>query len=199
VGVADRPVTTDTSGMNRSIRMIVPRLAAGVVSLVALLALLLGAVPASAGEPCGPCRGCGHTAGGHDYGGTGCGPRYWGAVREDPHCVDPCDGCVRWRGCHGGRQAPDMLVPWQLPPGRGFLTAEQVGWRLGPCRTCGPGSSAAPCGSCGPCGNSLRAKHAVARPWRPVIDDVRPYVGEWGDWRPDLGPLGSWAGGLWPW
>lgn len=173
-------VMTDTFCMNESIGMITTRAAAVAVALLALVAL-----PASAGGPCGHC---GHSACGRDYGGTGCGPRYWGAVHEDPHCVDPCDGCARWRGCHGVRQPPDMLVPWQLPPGRGFLSAEQVGWVPGPCMTCGPGSSSAPCGSCGPCGNSVLAK----KPWRPcrsIIEDVRPNVAEWG----------YWFGSVWPW
>jgi hypothetical protein len=82
------------------------------------------------------CRGCRGAAA--SWGGTGCGPRYHGAVHEEPNTPDPCDHCVRWRGCNNARQMPDMLAPWQLPPGRGFQTAEQMGWRSGPCTTCGP-------------------------------------------------------------
>lgn len=154
----------------------------------------------------GHCAACGPTVGGQDYGHTGCGPRYWGAVYEDPHCVDPCDSCNRWRGPHGVRQGPDLLAPWQLPPGQGFLSAEQVGWVSGPCSTCGPGSAAAPCGSCEPCGHSF--KHFV-KPCRPILNDVRPRVAEWaawrppvagfGAWQPDFTELGYWAGSLWPW
>ena len=86
------------------------------------------------------CRG-GHAAG-SVWAGPVCGPRYHGAVHEGPNRPDPCDSCNRWRGCDGGRQFPDMLAPWQMPPGRGFRSPEQMGWRGGPCTTCGPRVSA---------------------------------------------------------
>ncbi|MFM7033611.1 MAG: hypothetical protein ACKOYJ_00230 [Planctomycetia bacterium] len=74
------------------------------------------------------CKSCGCGAGGSPYGNTGCGPRYWGAVPEEGWCPDPCDRCARWRGCHGAGPGLDMLAPWQLPPGRGFMNAEQMGY-----------------------------------------------------------------------
>jgi hypothetical protein len=189
--------TTDTTGMNAAIRIIVGS------AVVALGFMLPGATRSGAGEPCGacrqhvggPCAGCRQHGGGRDYGTTGCGPRYWGAVYEDPHCVDPCDSCGRWRGCNGARQLPDMLAPWQLPPGRGFLSGEQVGYAPGPCRSCGPGSSAGPCGTCGPCGNSLLAKHA-AKPCRSIYADLRP---DFSALRPDFTAWGHWVGSVWPW
>jgi len=99
---------------------------------------------AAAGEPRSPCRGCGRcgNAGGAvtPYGDTGCGPRYCGAKHDEPATPDPCDACNRWRGCNGARERPDMLAPWQLPPGRGFRTAADVGYAGngggGPCLTC---------------------------------------------------------------
>ncbi|MCX7416060.1 MAG: hypothetical protein NTY25_06180, partial [Planctomycetia bacterium] len=72
-------------------------------------------------------------------GDTGCGPRYRGAVHEEPNCPDPCDACNRWRGCNGAREMPDMLAPWQLPPGRGFQSPAQTGYAVGgPCPECRP-------------------------------------------------------------
>jgi hypothetical protein len=47
-----------------------------------------------------------------------------------------CAGWHAWAAGHSDFQ--NMLAPWQLPPGRGFQTAEQMGWRSGPCTTCGP-------------------------------------------------------------
>jgi len=81
----------------------------------------------------GSVRGGGHC---HD---CGCGPRYWGAVHDEPWCPDPCDACGRYRGCNGARQAPEMLAPWQLPPGRGFTPPRQLGWRPLPCVDCANG------------------------------------------------------------
>ena len=94
------------------------------------------AVSAAAGGACHACRG---TAGGMTTpcGDTGCGPRYCGEKHE-PSRPDPCDACNRWRGCNGARELPEMLAPWQLPPGRGFQPPEAFGYRPGPCRTCGP-------------------------------------------------------------
>jgi hypothetical protein len=95
------------------------------------------AVPVLAGlaacAAAGPACGGGHC---HD---CGCGPRYWGAVHDEPWCPDPCDACARWRGCNGVRQQPEMLAPWQLPPGRGFAPAQQFGWRNMPCVDCANG------------------------------------------------------------
>lgn len=98
--------------------------------------LMLAAVTsAHAGHPF-HCPTCGPGSGGSPYGNTGCGPRYCGEKHE-PSCPDPCDACARWRGCNGARQAPDMLAPWQLPPGRGFMTAEQLGYDTRPsCHRC---------------------------------------------------------------
>jgi hypothetical protein len=83
-------------------------------------------------------------AGGHHHtawgqkppcGSTGCGPRYCGEKHE-PSCPDPCDACNRWRACNGVGEMPDMLAPWQLPPGRGFQSPEAFGYRTGPCAEC---------------------------------------------------------------
>ena len=83
------------------------------------------------------CAACGCGAGGSPYGNTGCGPRYWGAVPEEGWCPDPCDRCGRWRGPCGTMPGSDLLAPWQLPPGRGFMTAEQVGYDTrGGCDRC---------------------------------------------------------------
>jgi len=87
---------------------------------------------------CGPCGGVGGTT--TPYGDTGCGPRYCGAKHDEPCGPDPCDSCNRWQGCNGAREAADMLAPWQLPPGRGFRTAADVGYAGngggGPCLEC---------------------------------------------------------------
>jgi hypothetical protein len=77
-------------------------------------------------QSCGPCGGAAHQS--TPYGDMGCGPKYCGAVHDDPCGVDPCDSCNRWSGCNGARQGPDMLAPWQLPPCRGFQSAAQVGY-----------------------------------------------------------------------
>ena len=94
-------------------------------------------------------QACGPTAAGSAWCGTGCGPRYCGEKHE-PSCPDPCDACNRWHGCNGARQMPDMLAPWQMPPGRGFRSPTELGYWPGPCGECG--------GSCGPCGK---------KPWWP--------------------------------
>jgi len=122
---------TDTSGMTRTMIMVT-----GVGLAVGMLA------PAAlAGGPCRTCR----TAAGlpKPYGDTGCGPRYKGAVHDDPWCRDPCDGCGRWtgKGCQRVMQPPEMLAPWQLPPGRGFQPASAFGYApppCGGCKDCGP-------------------------------------------------------------
>ena len=93
---------------------------------------LVSGLPAGAGEWLPGCRSCGPCGTGAGqatpYGDTGCGPRYHGAVHDDPCGVDPCDSCNRWAGCNGARQMTDMLAPWQLPPGCGFRTAAEVGY-----------------------------------------------------------------------
>jgi hypothetical protein len=116
------------------------------------LAIVIAAMLANASRAAEPCRSCGparKTAAGAEtpYGDTGCGPRYWGAVHEEPACPDPCDCCVRWRGCHGTGPSLEKFPPWQLPPGRGFVPAEGVGYETGPC---------AACQTCGPRWTSLR-------------------------------------------
>ena len=87
---------------------------------------------------CGPCGGAGGTT--TPYGDTGCGRRYCGAKHDEPWTPDPCDSCNRWRGCNGAREMPEQLAPWQLPPGRGFRTAADVGYLGngggGPCTEC---------------------------------------------------------------
>ena len=107
--------------------------------IVGLAFLTLWSV-ASAGEPCGACSHCKKTAAGNEtpYGDTGCGPRYCGAKHEECWAPDPCDACVRWKGCNGARQMPEKLAPWQLPPGRGFQSGADVGYRAAPCGTCNP-------------------------------------------------------------
>jgi hypothetical protein len=86
------------------------------------------------------CPSCGCGTGGSPYGNTGCGPRYWGAVPDEGWCPDPCDRCGRWRGCPSGMPGLDLLAPWQLPPGRGFMTPEQVGYDTRrSCQRCQPG------------------------------------------------------------
>ncbi len=104
--------------------------------LAALVVMVCGFVAAVADAGGHSCRG---TAGGMTTpgGDTGCGPRYCGEKHE-PSRPDPCDACNRWRGCNGARELPDMLAPWQLPPGRGFQTPQAVGYHSGPCRRCGP-------------------------------------------------------------
>ncbi|MCE9632520.1 MAG: hypothetical protein K8S94_17685 [Planctomycetia bacterium] len=111
--------------------------------MVLVVASIVVSAAARAGDPCGKCVACKKTAAGDEtpYGDTGCGPRYCGAVHEEPWCPDPCDRCARWRGCNGTRQGPEKLAPWQLPPGRGFQSGEDVGYfapRCGECQTCGP-------------------------------------------------------------
>jgi hypothetical protein len=115
------------------------------------LALAVAAtLSASAGDFCATCRpprGCRPSAWGMEppCGDTGCGPRYWGPCHDDPCPPDPCDGCNRWFGCNGARQGPDLLAPWQLTPGRGFMPPETQGYIApDPCSTCTTG----PLGGC---------------------------------------------------
>lgn len=99
------------------------------------LAVCAGIAVASLASAGGPCGRCGGTAAGLESpcGETGCGPRYWGAVHDEPPWPDPCDACGRWIGCNGARQGQELLAPWQLPPGRGFTPPGQLGY--GPTRT----------------------------------------------------------------
>ncbi len=127
-----------TTGLKSSNRLAITLLLVGVGIAVA-------ALPAPAAEllkktcgNCGPCGGAGGAV--TPYGDTGCGPRYCGAKHDEPWTPDPCDTCNRWRGCNGAYERPDMLAPWQLPPGRGFQTAADVGYAGngggGPCLEC---------------------------------------------------------------
>jgi hypothetical protein len=128
-------VTTDTSDMKRTL------VGAGRILIVAAVGLATFAAASAA--PCGKCRHCTRTAAGAEtpYGDTGCGPRYCGAKHDECWVPDPCDGCARWRGCNGAREMPEKLAPWQLPPGRGFQSGQDVGYaagRCGACQACGP-------------------------------------------------------------
>ena len=131
------PRTTDTLGMKRTI----------VIVGLALFSGWLAAAVVSAGDHCGRCGG---TAAGMETpcGNLGCGPRYWGAVHDEPPWPDPCDACGRWIGCHGSPQGPEMFAPWQLPPGRGFTPPCQLGYGptrgvcedAGACKDCAVGT-----------------------------------------------------------
>jgi len=135
---------TDTSGMrNRTVRSRCLILAAS------LLAGIVAAVAVAGGHHCGRCGG---TEAGtpYPYGDMGCGPRYCGPE----HWRDPCDACGRWIGGHGSRQPPEMLAPWQLPPGRGFTPPAALGYQR-PIGVCGEGAPCGPCqagGECHACG-----------------------------------------------
>lgn len=125
---------TDTGGMkNRTSR------SRCLILAVSLLAGIVAAVAVAGGHHCGRCGGseAGTT---YPYGDKGCGPRYC----RPEHWRDPCDACGRWVGCNGGRQGPEMLAPWQLPPGRGFTPPAALGYER-PIGVCGEG---APCGNC---------------------------------------------------
>jgi len=131
---------TDTTGMKASFIT--------ACAFAVLVVVILMAVPAPAGEAF-HCRECGGGAAGMStpYGDTGCGPRYCGAKHEEPNCPDPCDSCNRWRGCNGVGPGNDLLPPWQLPPGRGFQSAEDVGY-----------DTRRQCQACQDCGHHARAK-----------------------------------------
>ena len=126
-------LTTDTTGMGH----VVGKLGG---------ACLVVVVTAALAEAGWPCFGCRDTAGGTSYGCRACGPRVYGPCHEPVGPVDQCDACARFAGCEGYRQQPEMLAPWQLPPGRGFRPPEAFGYRSGPCGDC------ADCGACGPRG-----------------------------------------------
>ncbi len=126
---------TDTTGMRNACG----KLGGSVVALAIVFAVMAGG--AVAGGRCRDCAGCRDAAGGSPYGTTGCGPRVYGPCHEPVGPRDQCDACGRFAGCEGYRQLPDMLAPWQLPPGRGFRPPEAFGYLSGPCSecaTCGP-------------------------------------------------------------
>ena len=158
---------------------------------------------------CGEARagglfcGCGPTAAGATTpdGDTGCGPEYHGAVHDEPLCVDPCEGCGRWRGCDGARQMPDWLAPWQMPPGCGFRSPSELGYRCvpGPCPAgpCGRGHATQCSGGSGSCGAGRGCGMPCGRRPRGRCGAPARGVG-WGDWRlsslswPDLPEWPSW-------
>ena len=111
-----------------------------VLSVVALLTVGVGRTASA-----WPCRNCGPEPGflrspvGETMpcGSQGCGPRYWGPRGEEPCGPDPCNNCNRWHDCNGASRGPDLLAPWQLPPGRGFMTPAEVGYiPEDPCDDC---------------------------------------------------------------
>ena len=107
---------------------------------ISLLAGIAVAAIASAADH--HCSRCGDTAAGMTTpcGDSGCGPRYL----APKHWQDPCDACGSWAGCNGSQQGPEMLAPWQLPPGCGFVPPSALGYEQ-PIGVCGEG---APCGGC---------------------------------------------------
>lgn len=108
----------------------------GIASLT-LLTAVAGQTQAGEFPKVFHCPSCGPGAGGSPYGNTGCGKRYWGAVHEQGWCPDPCDHCARWRGCPDGMPGLETLAPWQLPPGRGFVSPEHMGYDTRrSCHTC---------------------------------------------------------------
>jgi hypothetical protein len=113
---------------------------------IALAAGLMVAAVVHAGDRCGRCGG---TAAGQSTpsGDSGCGPKYCGPE----HWRDPCDACGRWIGCNGARQAPEPLVPWQRPPGCGFVNPAAMGYTCA-IGVCGYGAPCGGCSSVGPCG-----------------------------------------------
>jgi hypothetical protein len=110
-----------------------------------LAGIVAAAVASAGGHHCGRCGG---TAAGesYPYGDLGCGPRYCGPWHGP---CDPCDACGRWVGCNGARQGPEMLAPWQLPPGRGFTKPADLGYQR-PIGVCGEGGPCEECVSCQP-------------------------------------------------
>lgn len=121
---------TDTTIM----RNVVRKLGGAILAVV-----VMGSVARAGGH----CQACRSGAGGETYGHTGCGPKVYGPCHEPVGPVDQCDLCARFAGCEGYLQRPELLAPWQLPPGRGFRPAEAFGYRTRPC---------AECAGCGPCG-----------------------------------------------
>ena len=116
-----------------------------ILSASLLLGIVFAAVAAAGGPHCGRCGG---TAAGESYpcADAGCGPRYCGPWHGP---CDPCDGCNRWVGANGARQGPELLAPWQLPPGRGFTAPADLGYQR-PIGVCGEGGPCAACDTCPP-------------------------------------------------
>ena len=118
------------------------RHAGGRVARAVLAAVVLSAwgAAASAGDCWSGCGsflfGCG-SCGGLAATDCGCGPRYWGE-KDERGPPDACDGCARWRDCHGSMPTPEWLAPWQLPPGRGFRGGAAVGYQPAACGDCSP-------------------------------------------------------------
>ena len=114
------------------------------------IALAAGLALAAIVHAGGHCKHCGGTAANQatPCGDTGCGPKYCGPE----HWRDPCDGCSRWIGCNGARQSPDMLAPWQRPPGCGFVSSAEMGYNC-PLGVCGYGAPCGACSSVGPRGD----------------------------------------------
>ena len=111
------------------------------VLVVATLAVIGLVRPASAWpfRNCGPQPGFLTSAVGETTpcGSEGCGPRWWGPRSAEPCAPDPCDTCNRWHDCYGRSRGPDLLAPWQLPPGRGFMAPADVGYiSENPCDDC---------------------------------------------------------------
>ncbi len=135
---------TDTNGMrNRTVRY------RCLVLAVSLVAGIVAAVAVAGGHHCGRCGGS-EAGTPYPYGDLGCGPRYCGPE----HWRDPCDACGRWVGCNGVRQGPELLAPWQLPPGRGFTPPAALGYGR-PIGVCGEGAPCSDCragGECHACG-----------------------------------------------
>lgn len=107
------------------------------VSVVLVVSLVALATEALGGGHCGRCGSVAHAT--TPCGDTGCGPKVYGPFREPVGPCDPCDACVRWRGCNGAGGGQDMLVPWQMPPGRGFLPPSACGYASRDCDSCSGG------------------------------------------------------------
>ena len=118
-----------------------------IVSLI--VALTAGLAVFAVVHAAGHCRHCGGNAAGQatPYRDSGYGAKYC----EPEHWQDPCDACGRWLGCHGARQSPDMLAPWQRHPGCGFVSPAEMGYTC-PLGVCGYGAPCGGCSSVGPCG-----------------------------------------------
>ena len=112
-----------------------PAAGQGVVIVVGLLVAATGSTAIAGGGERFDCPDCRPFASRKSPGGdTGCGPRYWGAYHSEPLMQDPCDCSNRWANCCGGREMPEKLTPWQLPPCRGFQPPSAAGY--GPVRVC---------------------------------------------------------------
>jgi len=106
------------------------------VFLTVAAALVITAVSGARAEAGWPWHAARCQSGGTPFAGTGCGPRVYGPCHEPVGPIDQCDACARFSGCEGYRQRPEMLAPWQLPPGRGFQPPEALGYVPEPCAEC---------------------------------------------------------------